>query len=328
MKRTATVCLVAILALAVSLPAFAKKDRAWADDDGKIVIVDGDKQIRLFGDREGAYLGVTLAELDEETAEAAGLEDSEGALVRSVFEDTPAEEAGLRAGDVIVEFDGEDVTDVAALMELVSGHEPGDEVKLEARRDGKGKTMRVTLGERERGFTLFGGDGDRGDWTAATPWALRMGQRGRLGVEVRDLEGDLAGYFPGAENGALVLGVEEDSAAEKAGLKSGDVIVSLGDETVTDVEDLLAAVSQVEGEGEAELVYYRRGKRESSQVEIEEGHMAMGLEHLHRGLDRGDHSLRGIFRGFDDRNWEQKLEKMERRLEELEQRLDRKPNQG
>jgi C-terminal processing protease CtpA/Prc len=319
MKRWLTMATAALL----TLPALAAGGtKEWTDDRGHHVIVidkDGDGHAeRAKG--AGGYLGVTLGDLDGDEAGEAG----KGARIRSVFDDTPAAKAGLEAGDIVVEFGGEEIADAAALSALVRNHEPGDAVKLKARRDGDLKTFTVTLGERENVIQL-----GEGDWEQFAPgpgamhWLQEFGDAasGRLGVEVRDLEGPLASYFPGAEAGALVLGVDEDSPAAKAGLEPGDVIVGLGEDKVEDVGDLREAVADLAGEEPGTLAYLRKGQRREATVEIPEADANVFLKRL---AGDGPHRER-IVRRLDGarENLEQKLEQLERRLEELEKRLEK-----
>ena len=357
MKRYATVLLALLTALAISLPAFAgEKTLTWHSEDGSTIVLDGEHEIIIGGDEAaGGYLGITLSELDEETAKEAGLRKAEGALVLSVFDDTPADEAGMEAGDVIVEFGGEKITSTSELVELVRSREPGDKVKVRVRRDGKRKSFRVTLGEREQSFTIKGlpsglhdqrfmakgmsgcapfGDGHGKQFKQflmcgpeGLSWTHKlqgMPGRARLGVDVRDLEGDLAGYFEGAEAGALVLGVHDDSAAEKAGLTEGDVIVQLGEAKVAGVGDLRDAVAGAAGEGERELVFFRKGKRESVQVEIEKGELHIAVERFKDVFEHGDAEVHKIIRRLEGEDWEAKLQHLEEKLKELEERLEEK----
>jgi C-terminal processing protease CtpA/Prc len=103
-------------------------------------------------------------------------------------------------------------------------------------------------------------------------WHDSFGPKGRLGVELSELDEDLAGYFDvEAETGVLVLRVHEDTPADEAGLKPGDVIVSLGGEDVSDVEDVIEELGDVEDE-EIEIGIVRKGKKLTVNVELDEEH--------------------------------------------------------
>ena len=296
--------------------------------DGKALFLSGEG-----AQERGAYLGVTLAQIDAETAAEAGMNDQEGALIRSVFDDTPADKAGLQAGDIVVRFAGETIADVKQLVELVNKQEPGEKVQLRVLRDGREKRLDVTLAEKENSFTVKWNDEQDGHFGFDLDdmrFFGEAGSRGRLGVEVRDMDEDLAEYFDAKDGkGALILSVSDESAAAAAGLKPGDVVVELGGAAVNSVSELQSAVRKAGGEGKTELVYLRHGKKKSTDVEIEAGaggpHMMMpGMPHrmmkqLHRGMKAPD--------GGGANQWmqssEMQKEKLERMVEKLELRLQK-----
>jgi len=104
-----------------------------------------------FGGKRG-YLGVVLEGLSEQLGDYFGVKDGEGALISEVEEDSPAEKAGLEAGDVIVKIDGEEVEDPGDVVEVVTDKEKGDKVEVEVLRDKKKKTFSVEVAERESAF--------------------------------------------------------------------------------------------------------------------------------------------------------------------------------
>ena len=104
-----------------------------------------------FGGKRG-YLGVVLEGLSEQLGTYFGVKDGEGALISEVEEDSPAEKAGLEAGDVIVKIDGEEIEDPGDVVEVVVDKEKGDKVELEVLRNKKKKTFNVEVAERESTF--------------------------------------------------------------------------------------------------------------------------------------------------------------------------------
>lgn len=322
MKRWLAMAICALLALpALAVGGDDEVEQHWTADDGRqvIVIKDGELLTKPGAAGKGGYLGVTLTDLEDDD-EAGG----QGARIRSVLDEAPAAKAGLEAGDVVVEFAGEAIADAAALSARVREHKPGDRVELEARRDGDLKRFTVTLGEREADFRL--GDGGAEAFVVdpgRMAWLHGLGDFGgsRLGVEVRDLAGPLAAYFPGAEAGALVLEVNPDSPAAKAGLEPGDVIVGLGGETVSDVGELREAVSELAGEEAGELAYLRKGQRRTASVEIPESDATAFFKGLADDGPRHQRIVRRLDGARDD--LERKLEQLEERLEELEKRLEK-----
>lgn len=261
--------------------------------------------MRLGG---GGWLGVSVEDVDAERAGELGLDGPRGALVESVEEESPAEEAGVQAGDVIVSFDGERVRSVAELVRLVRETPDGRSVELEVVRDRGRRTLSATIEERRgRGFGFRVGPGD------AEAFELRMEELGeelseermeeirarverarehveeleiapdgegvhvfrflgrpRLGVRLQSLSDQLAEYFGVAERGgALVASVRDGSPAASAGLRAGDVVVSFGGEEVGDPGDLVRAVREADPAA-VEVTVVRRGEERTLTVELPE----------------------------------------------------------
>ena len=198
------------------------------------------KVVRASG-WQGAHIGVTLRDLDDEDQKRGKV--TNGVMVESVETDSPAAKAGLKQGDVIVEFDGERVRSSRQLTRLVQETVPGRSVSIAAMRDGQRVPM--TVQPREGGDNVFRYfDLPRAKIAPmpapakprSTPFSLFI-TPGRLGVGVSELSPQLAEYF-GAKDGVLVTSVTDNSVAAKTGVKAGDVISSLDGGTVDDAEDL------------------------------------------------------------------------------------------
>ena len=219
----------------------------------------------------GSYLGVTMQELTDSVREGLDLEVEHGVLINSVLEDSPAEKAGFQEGDVIVEFDGKAVDGPDKLKELLGETDIGEEVKVKVFRDGKAKTLRVTIGEwPDEPWTFVAPQlkfEDGKNWIS-----YFMHGRGRLGVKVSDLDKDLASYFHvDAGEGVLVLSVEDETTAQEMGVKAGDVIVKLGDEEIRSVETLQENVGKLEKDEEFQLTVVRKRKRTTLSGKMKEG---------------------------------------------------------
>jgi len=145
---------------------------AWTTKDGNNVMKwvqklhdgdDGDYDIRVIGADRG-WLGVGIDDLSPQLGEYFGVEDGNGVLVSSVEDDSPAAKAGLKAGDVIVKIDGDEVEDTGDLYGALAGTKADQKVKIEYQRKGKKQTAEVTLGEMPEGelpsALYFGGDDD------------------------------------------------------------------------------------------------------------------------------------------------------------------------
>jgi serine protease Do len=201
-------------------------------------------------------LGVGIADVDAAKAQELKLPGEYGALVERVEEDSPAAKAGIEKDDVILEFAGEKVRSAAQLQRLVRETPPGRNVTLVVTRAGQTRSVALKLEKREQHFAFAGPMGEVSPmpvvpeiripeiripdhdfvWFAGGP---------RLGISGDDLTSQLAQYFGVTQGkGVLVREVVVGSAAEKAGLKAGDVIVRVDDEEVGSVSNLRRALGQ------------------------------------------------------------------------------------
>ena len=181
------------------------------------------EQLRDNGQVVRGWLGVSIQEVDRNLAESFGLDRPKGALVAQVAEDSPAEKAGLEAGDVIIEFDGAEILTSADLPHVVGLIRPGTEVVAKVIRDGKTKMIDVEVG---------GLDAD----APATQAFAEASAGNPLGMTVEAADAEMMAEL-GLNGGVVVISVEPDSAAEEAGLARGDVITRLGSTAIKGVDD-------------------------------------------------------------------------------------------
>ncbi|HYM79796.1 MAG TPA: Do family serine endopeptidase [Candidatus Limnocylindria bacterium] len=194
-------------------------------------------QLVAHGTVKRAMMGVMLAELTPEIADGFGLETRNGVLISNVIKDSPAEQAGLRRNDVIVEFDGKPVADMQKFRIRVADTEVGRKVPMVVLRDGKRVSVAITLGERD---TQLLAQGERpGNPATAEPTA---------GLTVREPTADELANS-GAKGGVVVTEVENGSAAADAGIQSGDVIEEIGGKPVTSPAVLARQLKDAKGRG-------------------------------------------------------------------------------
>jgi len=178
------------------------------------------------------YMGVSIQDLNPELAKEFGLSESNGALVSDVTEDSAAAAAGLKSGDVIIEFEGKPVQDSRNLRLAVARYAPGTKVTVKVLRQGKEQTFKVTLKEMSES-RLVGG---RPDSTGGSDDVLD-------GVEVGDITPAIRNQLqlPAAIKGAVITGIEADSAAYRDGLRQGDVILEINRKPIRSADEAVAA---------------------------------------------------------------------------------------
>lgn len=211
-------------------------------------------QLIEFGETRRGWLGVRIQNVDADVAEAIGLEEARGAMVTEV-PDGPAKDAGILAQDVILSFDGAEVADVNGLVRTVGETEVGKAVRVTVFRDGKSKTLMVTLGRREEAEnTAFPQNGETP--TPAEPETVDM-----LGLTLQPLNDALREELgvSSSTDGLAVVEVTEDSEAFEKGLRAGDVITEAGQQKVASVGELQARVKDaVEAGRKTVLLLVRR----------------------------------------------------------------------
>jgi serine protease Do len=197
------------------------------------------------------YLGVMLQEIDSDRAKALKLREEAGVEITHVQSDSPADKAGLKSGDAILQYNGQRIEGMEQFQRLVRETPAGREVKLEIFRNGAAQTVMVKVAERRPGMTMFS------PTPALAPRAFEFRmpdiprsvmswQSSMLGFEAESLDGQLAQYF-GVKEGVLVRSVMSGSAAEKAGIKAGDVIVRVDDSKVSTPADVSNRVRSLRG---------------------------------------------------------------------------------
>jgi len=193
--------------------------------------------------RGGSYIGIGVVDITADRAKALNLKEERGVEVTSVVEDGPAAKAGVKEGDVVLDYNGQAVQGTEQFQRLVRETPPGRQVKVGIWRNGAAQTLTATVGER-KGTVITSDDGG---WNFTVPPIPPMPpmpnieiprfsmayQSPMLGIEGESLESQeqLADFF-GVKEGVLVKAVKHNSAAEKAGIKAGDVIVKVDDSKV------------------------------------------------------------------------------------------------
>lgn len=227
-------------------------------------------QVFVFGGH--ARLGVQVSNITAEKAEELKLGVTRGVLIEEVEEDSPAAKAGLEADDVLLSFDGERLRSVRQLRRLVQETPAGSEVEIEFSRQGQKRTARAKLEERHARLRLPEIhipeiEAPHMEIPDLNVWAWRQGPR--LGISGDELTPQLAEFFGVEEGkGVLVREVSAGSAAARAGLKAGDVIVSVDDQQTPSVGKLRRALRDLD-EDQVTLTIVRNRRQQTLQVTLD-----------------------------------------------------------
>ncbi|HTX48340.1 MAG TPA: Do family serine endopeptidase [Caulobacteraceae bacterium] len=203
------------------------------------------KQLIADGKVTRGYIGATVQSLSPDLASSLGLPAAKGAIVDQLSPGGPAQQAGLRTGDVILAADGKSVDDASALTRQVALAHPGDDITLAVVRDGERRLIQVRSGLRPSEVSLASNTGPSPGNPGAGPAVL--------GMQVA----------PDPNGGLVVEQVAPDSAAADSGLQSGDVILRAGDQHVASTADLsrAAAGARDAGRRNLPLLVARGGQR-------------------------------------------------------------------
>lgn len=220
-------------------------------------------QIREGKKVRRGWIGVTIQDVDRNSAKALGMDKPRGALIGSVMPNEPADKAGIKAGDIILSVDGKDVPDSSALLHTVAGKEPGSKVTLSVWRDGKTLNLSLTLGERspEQLSAQRGGPSKPGKGQAADS----------LGISVRSVTAEEARTLKLEKNqGLMVVNVLPGKPAAESDIRQGDVIVSANLKSVGTPQELAEIINKdVKERGAIMLQINRRGQLSFRAVPLE-----------------------------------------------------------
>jgi serine protease Do len=223
----------------------------------------------------GSYVGVMVQEIDSDRAKTLKLREEAGVEITRVEVDSPADKAGLKSSDAILQYNGQRVEGMEQFSRLVRETPPGREIKLDIFRNGAQQTVTVKVAARHSGAAVFNSNafsvspgGSFEFQMPDMPHSFMSWQSSMFGIEGESLEGQLAQYF-GVKEGVLVRSVINGSAAEKGGLKAGDVIVRVDDSKVTTPTDVTSRLRALRGKA-VSIVVMRDHKEVPLSVTIED----------------------------------------------------------
>ena len=205
-------------------------------------------QIRDTGSVERGYLGVNIQKVSKEIADGFGLPDARGALITDVVEDSPAYKARLQSGDIILNFNDQQINNVRDLPKLVAMMPSGEKVDVVIWRENQAKTIRLSVGKQNEVQTVAALEVDS--------------EAGKLGMTLQNLDKNSRSQLGlnEADDGVLVTNIEQDSPAAEQGLTSGDVIKKIGSDEVSDLKQVENAIQDIRNEQfDSVLMLVQRG---------------------------------------------------------------------
>jgi serine protease Do len=209
------------------------------------------EQLRVSGRVSRGRIGVQIDQVTRDVAESIGLGRAQGALVRSVESGSPADKAGVEAGDIITKFNGQGIERATDLPRLVGNTKPGSKVNLTVFRRGGSRDLGVTIAEFEpEKAPVRKAQAAPDDKPKASPAAAS------LGLVVGELT-DAQKHEARIKGGVRVDAVTE--AAQRAGIREGDIIVAIGNTEIASVKEFDTVVAKVD-KSKAIPVLLRRGE--------------------------------------------------------------------
>ncbi len=211
--------------------------------DTAISVID---QLKQFGETRRGWLGVKIQTVTDEIAETIGVKENTGALISAVTPDGPAAKAGIEAGDVVLRFDGKDISTMRGLPRVVSQTAIGKSVEVEVLRKNQKRSFKVAVGrliedeDKDQAAKKSGG-GDSKKTDDALVFGMKLSP---LTDELRTKN-----KIDSKVKGLLVVDVDAKSPAGQKGIKPGEVIVEAAQEPVTSTDDMTKAIEKVRKAG-------------------------------------------------------------------------------
>ena len=233
-----------------------------------------------------SYLGIGVKEILADRAKELKLKEEAGVEVTRVDPGSPAEKAGLKAGDAVLEYQGNRVEGAEQFVRFVRETPVGRQVKMKVVRNGSNQTVMATIGSRPgNAFGLAGPDRQRVEQELArvrerlhnlpeirmmdVPHAVMGWRSGMLGIDGESVEDQLAEFF-GVKEGVLVRSVAKEMPAVKAGIKAGDVIVRVDDKAVRSPRDITAAIRGAKNRSPLKVTLFRQKAEMTLDVQLPE----------------------------------------------------------
>ena len=202
------------------------------------------KQLKEEGEVTRGWLGVGIQDINDEMAEYYGIKDKEGVLVSKVFPGDPADKAGIKTKDIIIEVNGQKIKSSHELTRIIAGFHVGEEVKITVLRDGKEKTFTVKIAKRQQ--------------EKMASRSMPYKEQGAFGIQVSNLTPEIARKFNLPETeGVVVTGVQPNSQGEDKGIQPRDIIKEVNHQSTNTVQAYKNAIEKVK-KGDTVSMFIKR----------------------------------------------------------------------
>jgi len=210
-------------------------------------------------DDDQGYLGISIERISTKQKKELGI--SHGIRVTDVKEKSAAAVAGLKKNDVILFFNNQKILTTSDLTDAVRETRPDQQVNATILRDHKRLEKKIKIGKYDP-FVFYFGDENN-------VFISSMSKKGYLGVNLHEMDADLSTYFKVKKNaGVLILSVQAESAAEAAGIKSGDVIVQIEGEDIANPDHARTVLDEFQKGDKIQISLLRRGEKKKVTVEL------------------------------------------------------------
>ncbi|SYZ72124.1 exported hypothetical protein [Candidatus Zixiibacteriota bacterium] len=298
--------------------------------------------LTAIADNGNGWLGLYTQTIDKDLKEAFNLGSDHGVVINRVIPNSPADKAGLKAGDIILSLDGTDLTTSEQLADLVGEHNSGDKVKLDVMHKGNKETLSIALGERQNSPTKMFSDQMGMPSAPSAPHVYSKVYRFNqsemsdtyIGVSLQSLNTQLGDYFGVTDGkGALVAEVMDNSPAQKAGIKAGDVITSIDGQAIDGPSDVQKAVADKKKGEKLEMTVLRnKGKMDFALEVAETPPDLAGLGNMTPGMDQYFNmnmpKMHGLFHGnignsfMDLDSMQQSIQQLQEQMQKLQEQLN------